>query len=636
MPRKGVAVGPEGRQLQKSLGLQTPSHHQVKDVPRDAHNNALCRRFAPHAHREFYIDRAHRKAREGDLKGALAVYTFAIRAHSSDWSTWAHRAALKLRMNDFQGARYDYDEAIRLNPLGASYEGRASCREALGDLEGAMCDLNEAIKCSPSAIKHCARARVRTSLGDLEGARADYDAGIQLDASYGVDFASRAAVRLLLGDARGAAEDCDAAIALEPRLAQAYANRASARHQLGSVVGSQHDFQTAVQLRPKLMGLVQPASRRQTLLPTTTAVQELKWHFKAVGDALSDYDRSVRLEPSHSTGHHRAARVQSRRSWSSSKGCALRLVNGAVRLSTTHEVSTYNDAFAMQPATLGEEELGTQAAGSGIRNFNDAFVLTRPAAPTAPARTRHGTIAVDWSFADEEEDRQPAALPVPLAPMRPLGCVPASVDGDAWVLLALPPSLLPLRDQPSPRGASVDVGGSARNCVRPTVNLDDVKAALASARVDWQPNGRMVAQARFEVQPGADTPFRWKFVADSQQSTLDAKSGCSITAADLENAEGAPDTPRSWEGMTEDYDAAGPQSALRTEENPAPRPRILKNSDGSSEDVAAAAPGSDGGEQLPAEDHGERFLAEDVIALPPPLRAMCVEAPATIPLDIQL
>lgn len=565
MPKKST-VSSADRQLQASLGLQTSLHPTPKDVPRDHLESALTRTSSPHSHREHYIDRAHRKAREGDLKGALAVYTFAIRAHSKDWSTWSHRAALKLRMGDYRGAKIDYDEAIRLNPLGASYEGRASCRERLGDLDAALDDLNEAIRRNPSAIKYCARARVKTSLGDLRGARADYDSGLHLDASYGVDFAARAAIRLLLGDSAGAVEDCDAAIALEPRLAEAYANRAAARRKLGSMPGSKADLETAISLQPDLLSLTRQSSAG------------LKHHFRTVAHALSDYDRSVRLEPSHSEGHRRAARVQSKRPWSSSLGCALRLVNGAHRLDTSHAVATFNDAFVMPLAWVngsgacGGATPSAQAIDGDIRNFNDAFAPTWSAASRLPALRFHSSLVI------EGEESPHAALPPPLAPVRPLHYMHVSADGETLVLLSLPPSLQPLqRHEPPEEGACVDEGSMDCQHVLQMVNLEVPPVAFAFAKLDIEPHDQMLAHARDEV-----------------------------------------------ETVTECGDASGSQSLCSEEHQWS---RMRGSADGMGKDLVSPTLG---------QHEREWLLEEDVVTLPAPLRPMCAAASASSVLDVQL
>ena len=160
----------------------------------------------------LYRDQA--RARQNDMKGALADYDEAVRL-SPDDATSAHpmtlRGGARLALGDVAGARADLDAAIRIRPNSMeAWAGRALVRRKAGDLKGALSDTDEAVRQSesgsPSAqgFMRAQRARILRAQGDraqgdLTAALADLTEATRFLPRFLAIRAEYCLVRLLAG-----------------------------------------------------------------------------------------------------------------------------------------------------------------------------------------------------------------------------------------------------------------------------------------------------------------------------------------------------------------------------------------------------------------------------------------------------
>lgn len=94
---------------------------------------------------QAFLQRGEIRRKQGDLDGAIADYTEAIRLDPADKWPYNRRGFVRLVQGDFDGAIADITEAIRLDPEDAmAYQNRAIARQNKGDLDGAVADYNEA------------------------------------------------------------------------------------------------------------------------------------------------------------------------------------------------------------------------------------------------------------------------------------------------------------------------------------------------------------------------------------------------------------------------------------------------------------------------------------------------------------
>ena len=163
--------------------------------------------------------RADTLRRAGDLKGALAGYSEAIRLNPTYAPAYVGRAVATdiLATGDPKPALADVERAISLDPrLAQAYSVRANLRaEWLNDNAGALSDLGEAIRLAPDdPAPRIQRGIMFDTAAKLDGAISDFDAAIRLDPRHVGALGFRAAVHERKGDLDRAKADYDRAIRL--------------------------------------------------------------------------------------------------------------------------------------------------------------------------------------------------------------------------------------------------------------------------------------------------------------------------------------------------------------------------------------------------------------------------------------
>ncbi|TAG97690.1 MAG: tetratricopeptide repeat protein [Oscillatoriales cyanobacterium] len=86
------------------------------------------------------------KSEAGDIEGAIADYTAAIRLNPNYAEAYNKRGIIHARnLKDYPAAKADFDRAIAINPnYGDAYYNRARVREFLEDKPGAIGDYQKA------------------------------------------------------------------------------------------------------------------------------------------------------------------------------------------------------------------------------------------------------------------------------------------------------------------------------------------------------------------------------------------------------------------------------------------------------------------------------------------------------------
>jgi tetratricopeptide (TPR) repeat protein len=105
-----------------------------------------------------------------------SLWEHTLRVDAENFVAYTNRGSGRSREGDVEGALADYSTAIRLNPYFAlAYYNRGSLRQEQGDLAGAVADLSRAIGLDPTDPKAWNnRGWALEAGGDLRGAIADY------------------------------------------------------------------------------------------------------------------------------------------------------------------------------------------------------------------------------------------------------------------------------------------------------------------------------------------------------------------------------------------------------------------------------------------------------------------------------
>ena len=95
---------------------------------------------------EDLFNRGLAKSEAGDIPGAIADYTEAIRLNPNYTKAYNKRGIIRGRnLKDYPAAKADFDRAIEINPnYGDAYYNRARVREFLEDKDGAIADYQKA------------------------------------------------------------------------------------------------------------------------------------------------------------------------------------------------------------------------------------------------------------------------------------------------------------------------------------------------------------------------------------------------------------------------------------------------------------------------------------------------------------
>lgn len=98
-----------------------------------------------------------------------------------------NRGVEKKRAGDLAGALADYTEAVRLDPVDPfAYNNRANARRDLGDLPGAIADYGEALRIDPGYTRAWVnRGLLHERMGALDLARADFREAVTRPPKYG-------------------------------------------------------------------------------------------------------------------------------------------------------------------------------------------------------------------------------------------------------------------------------------------------------------------------------------------------------------------------------------------------------------------------------------------------------------------
>jgi tetratricopeptide (TPR) repeat protein len=202
---------------------------------------------------ERYYESGLKKQQEGNLDGAIADYTRAIKLNPNYTEAYNNRGNLKGAKDDHDGAIADFDRAIELDPKHTiSYNNRGVQKEEKHDFDGAIADFNHAIELDPKyAYSYNNRGNAKKAKGDFDGAIADFTRAIELAPQDAGFYFSRAGGKFAKRDLDGAIADLNRVIELNGKEPVPYAVRGdfyARKKQYGAAI---KDVQKAIKLDPE-------------------------------------------------------------------------------------------------------------------------------------------------------------------------------------------------------------------------------------------------------------------------------------------------------------------------------------------------------------------------------------------------
>ena len=160
----------------------------------------------------------------GVWRNSLTLWNYTIKHSPASFIAFNNRGRLYERRGEFDLAKADYEEAIRLNPrYEKAYKNLAMVYEGLGDPQNAFAFYSKAIAVKANYFEALNnRALLSVKKGDNAAAMADYNAAITANPQYGLGYTNRSALFFKLGQLEQSREDCQQAIRLDPANATAH------------------------------------------------------------------------------------------------------------------------------------------------------------------------------------------------------------------------------------------------------------------------------------------------------------------------------------------------------------------------------------------------------------------------------
>src|SRR5579883_1151420 len=236
------------------------------------------------------------------------------------------RGAIRQKSKDYQGALFDYNQALILQPnYGLAYQGGCFVRERLKDYQRAIADCDKLINLQPDyAIAYSMRGLIRSELEDYQRAIADFSKVIDLERADENAYRLRGIAREQLKDYQGAIFDYTQAIKLQPNNAFAYLNRGRVRVQLKDYQGAIFDYTQVIKLQPNnadaylnrvivrvqlkdYQGAIADCNQRIKLQPNNADAYRfrgaIREQLKDYQGAIFDYNQAIKLEPNNADAY---------------------------------------------------------------------------------------------------------------------------------------------------------------------------------------------------------------------------------------------------------------------------------------------------------------------------------------------
>lgn len=233
------------RRLRKIL----PSNPPPADSNPADEGGSLAKVYGENLHNpDALINRANKRATNGDLEGALGDFDEAIALNPAKATAYFNRGFLFNSLGKFEAAIHDFSEAIELLPdYDEAYFQRGNSYRQRGDFQRAVQDYSQAIRINPYCIKaYYKRADSRAELGDHPGALTDYSQVILRLPKDANAYCQRGIFLSQSGELGKAIEDFTSAIEHNPRLADAYFHRGYCLAQMGEAEKASKDFSEAL------------------------------------------------------------------------------------------------------------------------------------------------------------------------------------------------------------------------------------------------------------------------------------------------------------------------------------------------------------------------------------------------------
>tara|TARA_Y100001968_G_C19428090_1_gene755491 strand:+ start:180 stop:1424 length:1245 start_codon:yes stop_codon:yes gene_type:complete len=318
---------------------------------------------------KFYFDRANKKRKSGNYKGAISDYTEAIKINPNSYNSYYYRSVTKDILKDSLGALSDINKAIEMNPKDADfYYARGIINKKLKKPFKAMYDYSQAIELNEkSAAKKTSfvynssyynLANIKYDLKDYSGAIDNYSRIINLNPNY--KFISevyffRGSAKYNSGNYSGAIADYSTLLNKHPKYYRsdaAYYYSGRSKMKLNNNNEAVDDFTKAIAIKPKSNYYFQRAFANYSL--------------DNYSEAIADFTKVINDEPKNAVAYYNRGLSKY---YSGNKSAAI-----GDFLEAYTAKPDYANAFWMHGKTIAQVE-GSPQGKRGCRSIERAIRL---------------------------------------------------------------------------------------------------------------------------------------------------------------------------------------------------------------------------------------------------------------------
>lgn len=201
---------------------------------------------------ERLINQGAFKYNQGDMDGAIAAFSEALKLDPKSAQAYGGRGAAFAGKQDYAMALADLDRGVALAPQQTELLlNRGITREHHGDSDGAIADFTRVLTIDPTvAGAFSERGKVKAGKGDKTGAMADFDQAIKVNPKWVDAHFQRGVLRQGGGDLDGALADYNKALLVDPQFAAGYLNRGVMREAKGNFDDAVSDFRQFLTYAP--------------------------------------------------------------------------------------------------------------------------------------------------------------------------------------------------------------------------------------------------------------------------------------------------------------------------------------------------------------------------------------------------
>jgi tetratricopeptide (TPR) repeat protein len=194
-----------------------------------------------------YQCRGDARGRKGDTNLAIADYSEAIRINPKSGFALAARGRAYLDKGDIDSAMTDVNRSIGVEPTFLGYFNRASIEQKMNNFDAALDDTNEAIRLKPDyGLLYSNRGSFWRQKGDLDRALADQEKAIQIEPQSASNRVERGTTERYRGNFQAALADFDGALKLQPDYITALLGRGLTFEKMGDFASARTEFQRAL------------------------------------------------------------------------------------------------------------------------------------------------------------------------------------------------------------------------------------------------------------------------------------------------------------------------------------------------------------------------------------------------------